>query len=126
MFILFGEGLGPFPQANASSFPLPANLGGTSIRVTVGGTAVDAYMLYSLGSQVAAILPSATPIGGGTLTLTFSSQISNAVTMNVVASSVGIFTRNQNGSGPGVLFNFNSQSDQPVNSLVTAAHPVRS
>lgn len=123
MFILFGQNLGPSTQANANSFPLPTNLGGTSISATVGGTAVDAIMLYSTSTQVAAILPSNTPIGAGTLTLTFNSKASNTVGIHVVASTLGIFTRNQSGSGPGVFFNFNSQTDQPVNSLVTAAHP---
>jgi uncharacterized protein (TIGR03437 family) len=123
MFILFGQNLGPAAQANASSFPLPSNLGGTSIGVTVGDTAVNAIMLYSNSSQVAAILPSTTPIGAGTLTLSFNDKPSNAVPIQVVANTLGIFTRNQSGSGPGVLFNYNSQADQPVNSLVTAAHP---
>ncbi|MBI3667930.1 MAG: hypothetical protein HY236_17155 [Acidobacteria bacterium] len=123
MFILFGQGLGPFPQVNAFTFPLPTTLGGTSIRATVGGTIVNAIMLYSLPFQVAAILPSSTPTGNGTLTLTFGNRTSNAVPIRVVANSVGIFTRNQGGSGPGVLFNFNSETNQPVNSLVEAAHP---
>jgi uncharacterized protein (TIGR03437 family) len=123
MFILFGQNLGPAGQANASSFPLPTQLGGTSITAKVGGTAVNAIMLYSNSAQVAAILPSSTPIGAGTLTLSFNDKSSNAVPIQVVASTLGIFTRNQSGSGPGVLFNFNSQADQPVNSLVTAAHP---
>lgn len=123
MFILFGQNLGPAAQANASSFPLQPTLGGTSISATVGGTAVSAIMLYSNSSQVAAILPSTTPIGAGTLTLSFNNKASNTVPIQVVASTLGIFTRNQSGSGPGVLFNFNSQSDQPVNSLVTAARP---
>lgn len=123
MFIVFGQNIGPSVQANASSFPLTATLGGTSISVTVGGTTVQAIMLYSTSVQVAAILPSKTPTGTGTLTLTFNNNTSNAVPIHVVASTLGIFTRNTAGSGPGVLFNFNSQSDQPVNSLVTAAHP---
>ncbi len=123
MFILFGQNLGPSVQANANSFPLSTKLGGTSIAATVGGTEVNAIMLYSTFSQVAAILPSTTPIGTGTLTLTFNGKASNTVPIHVVANTLGIFTRNQSGTGPGVLFNFNSESDQPVNSLVTAAHP---
>lgn len=123
MFILFGNNIGPPKIANAFNFPLPTTLSGTSIQVTVGATATKAIMLFAVGSQVAAILPSATPIGSGTLTLTFNGQSSNAVPINIVASTLGIFTRNQSGSGPGVLFNFNSQSDQPLNSLVEAAHP---
>ncbi len=123
MFILFGQGLGPLLQANASSFPLPTNLADTSIRIKVGATTVDAIMLYTGSSQVAAILPSKAPIGDGTLSLTFGNQTSNTVPIHVVASSFGTFTRNSAGSGPGILFNFNTQTDQPVNSLVVAAHP---
>ena len=123
MFVLFGQNIGPSTQANASSFPLPSKLGGTSISATVGGTAVDAIMLYANSFQVAAILPSTVPVGTGTVTLTYNGQASNTVPIQVVASTMGIFTRNQAGTGPGVLFNFNSQADQPVNSLVTAAHP---
>src|SRR5215472_397831 len=123
MFVLFGTNIGPAKIANAFAFPLPTTLSATSIQVSVGGTVTKAIMLFAVSSQVAAILPSATPLGSGTLTLTFNGQASNSVPIHVVASTLGIFTRNQSGSGPGVLFNFNSQSDQPVNSLVTAAHP---
>ena len=123
MFILFGQNVGPTKLTNAFTFPLPLTLGETSISINVGASAVKAIMLYAASTQVAAILPSSTPIGTGSLTLTFNGQTSNAVSIHVVASTLGIFTRNQNGTGPGVLFNFNSQSDQPVNSLVTAAHP---
>ena len=54
MFILFGTNMGPGQQANAFTFPLPTTLAGTSIRVAVGSTTVDAIMLYSLFQQVAA------------------------------------------------------------------------
>ena len=74
MFIVFGQVLGPFPLRGVGAFPLPTNLGGTSIRVTVGGTTVNAIMIYTSGNQVAAILPSSTPTGNGTLTLTFGNQ----------------------------------------------------
>ena len=123
MFILFGTNIGPAKITNAFSYPLPKTLGNTSIEVKVGGTSSDAIMLFAVNSQVAAILPSATPVGSGTLTLTFNGETSNGVPIHVVASTLGIFTRNQSGSGPGVLFNFNSQNDQPLNSLVNAAHP---
>lgn len=70
MFVLFGTNLGPSSLLQVSAFPLPTILGGTFIRAIVGGTAVDAIMLYTSASQVAAILPSNTPVGNGTLRLT--------------------------------------------------------
>ena len=123
MFIVFGRNMGPPALLKVSAFPLPANLGGTSIRATVGGTSVDAIMIYTSAGQVAAILPSSTPAGDGTLTLTFNGQTSAAAPIRVVRNSIGIFTRNSAGSGPGIAQNFNSQTDQPLNTLVEAAQP---
>ena len=44
IFVVFGQELGPATLVQVSSFPLPTSQGlaGTSIRVTVGGTTVDA------------------------------------------------------------------------------------
>ena len=60
MFILFGAGLGPANLLQVSQFPLPttAGLGGTTITVNMGGTNYPCIMLYTVASQVAAILPS--------------------------------------------------------------------
>ena len=59
-------------------------------------------MLYTYAGQVAAILPSATPIGTGTLTLTYQGA-STTFDIQVVAASFGMFALNQDGSGPGSL-----------------------
>jgi uncharacterized protein (TIGR03437 family) len=78
IFIVFGQNLGPAAIAQVSRFPLPTSQGlaGTSIKITVGGTTVDAIMLYTLATQVAAVLPSNTPIGTGTLTVTYNGEAS--------------------------------------------------
>ena len=125
IFIVFGKNLGPVALAEVSKFPLPTSQGlaGTSIKVTVNGTTVDAIMLYTLSTQVAAVLPSSTPIGIGTLTLTYNGATSAAAPITVVKSAFGIFTLNQAGSGAGVLQNVNSQTDQPVNGPTKSAHP---
>lgn len=123
MFVVFGTGLGPTPVQVVNSFPIPTSFGGTSIKVTVGGTTVDCLMIYTLATQVAAILPSNTPVGSGTLTLTFQGQASTAYQIKVVKSSFGIFTRNQAGSGPAILQNFVSQTELPVNSITSSARP---
>lgn len=125
IFVVFGQDLGPATLAQVSSFPLPTSQGlaGTSIRVTVGGTTVDAIMLYTSAAQVAAVLPSNTPLGGGTLTLTYNGQNSNASPLTVVRSSFGTFTLNQAGSGPGVIENYNSALDHPINTITQSARP---
>jgi len=123
MFVVFGRGLGPASILTVNAFPLPTALGGTSIRVTVGGTTVGAIMIYTLARQVAAILPSNAPVGNGTLTITFGNQASAPVPVQVVRSSFGTFSRNEAGSGPAIVQNFISQTDQPLNTLVEAAQP---
>ena len=54
-------------------------MGGTSVSVTVGSTTVSAPMYYTSATQVAALLPSNTPTGSGTLTVTYSGTASAAV-----------------------------------------------
>jgi uncharacterized protein (TIGR03437 family) len=121
MFIVFGQRLGPATLDIINSFPLPTTLASTSIRVTVSGTTVDAYIIYSSAGQVAAILPSRTPSGPGTLTLTYNGQTSGALNVRVVPSAFGAFSVNQAGSGPGIVQNFVSQTDLPINALTRPA-----
>ena len=125
IFTIFGQNLGPAKIVQVSSFPLPtsAGLSGTSVQVTVNGTQVYAIMLYTLATQVAAVLPSNTPVGTGTVTATYNGQTSNAAPITVVARSFGIFATNQSGSGQGVLQNVNSQSDRPFNGPSVSAQP---
>ena len=123
MFAVFGKRMGPAALQQINSFPLPLNLAGTSIKVSVSGTTVDAFLIYTSDAQLAAILPSNTPIGTGTITVTYNSQTSPAAPIRVVKSSFGAFAVNQAGSGPSVVQNVVSETDRPVNSLTKAARP---
>ena len=104
IFVAYGANLGPVALVAAPALPLPtsAGLGGTSISVTVGGTTVNAPMVYSFASQVAAVLPSNTPVGNGTLKVTYNG-LSGSTPITVVASNFGISTVNESGSGAAVL-----------------------
>lgn len=115
MFVVKGAYLGPASYVQATSFPLPNSIGGTSITVTVGGATVNAIVFYTLASQVAAILPSSTPIGTGTLTLTYNSQMATAP-ITVVQNNIGIYTVSQSGFGDAIAF-LNSDSQ-----LITPTH----
>jgi 6-phosphogluconolactonase len=123
MFIIFGQNIGPAGLQQAKTFPLQTQLGGTSVKVTVGGVTNSAIMVYTYLSQVAAILPSSTPAGDGTLTVTYEGRTSAAISIHVVDGSPAVFTRNQAGSGPAIVQNYNSASNQPVNEVTEAAHP---
>ena len=63
LFVIFGRNLGPAELQTFPGLPKPKSLAGTSVRVSAGGTTVDAFLHYTSSSQVAAILPSNTPLG---------------------------------------------------------------
>jgi uncharacterized protein (TIGR03437 family) len=103
IFTIFGNDMGPTALVGSSSLPLGTTLpasSGTSVSVTSGGKTVNAYMVYTSAGQVAAILPSITPIGAATVTVTYNGQTSAAANINVVQSGLGVFTNNSQGNGP--------------------------
>ena len=104
IFVVYGSNLGPASLVAAAALPLPttAGLAGTSVSVTVNGMTVAAPMIYSFQTQVAAVLPSNTPVGTGTLTVTFNGA-GGSIPITVVATNFGISTVNQSGSGQGVV-----------------------
>jgi uncharacterized protein (TIGR03437 family) len=105
IFVIFGKNMGPATLAGSTGLPLTTTLpasGGTSVSITSGGKTVSAYMVYTSAGQVAAILPSDTPIGAATVTVTYNGQTSAAANINVVASGLGVFTNNSQGNGPAI------------------------
>jgi len=130
IFLVYGTGLGPAPPAGAlvtfAPFPLPKVVpspSGTSISITVGGTPLDALMIYTSPTQIAAILPSRTPAGTGQITVSYNGASSAPAPIQVVANSFGTFTLNQGGSGPAVVQNYISSTAFVVNTLTVPAKP---
>lgn len=121
VFAIFGKGLGGPVLAQVQSFPLPKELAGTSVQVTVDGTTLDAYPLYVTETQVGVMLPSNTPVGAGRVTVTVRGETSAPEAITVVRRNFGVFTANQAGSGPAIAQNFVSDSSQPLNTLVSPA-----
>jgi uncharacterized protein (TIGR03437 family) len=117
LFTVFGQNMGPANIQFVQAFPVGTQLAGSSIRVTVGNTNVDCLMIYSLAGQLAAVLPSNTPLGAGTLTVTFNGQTSNAIAIRVVEHDPGILTISQNGLGPAVVTDPNFVPNTVVNSF---------
>jgi len=118
IFNVFGRSMGPATLQRAG-FPLPTELAGTSVKVTVGGRTVDALMIYTSAAQLACLLPSATPLGTGTLQVIYNTQASNPASITVVKASFGISTISQAGSGPGVF----TDADYQVNLVTWSARP---
>jgi uncharacterized protein (TIGR03437 family) len=130
MFILKGTNLGQCGTFVANRYPLQTAMNGTSVRVTVGSTTLNAFMTYvvacrggNLTDQIAAVLPSNTPIGNGSVVIAFNNRPSASVPIRVVRASFGIFTRNEAGTGPAIVENFIAQGNTPVNGLTIAAKP---
>lgn len=120
IFTVTGTGLGPATLQQAQSYPLPTTQGlaGTTIQVTVAGVTETCIMVYTVASQVAAILPSATPVGTGTLTLSYQGA-TGSIAIQVLAANFGTFTLNEGGTGPGVV---TDTSYNPI-TMINAAHP---
>ncbi len=119
---IFGTNIGPAvpPTGIAvSGYPIQTTFSGVSGRV--GGR--DLLVVYASPGQVGAIVPSDTPLGAQSLTLTFGGQTSAALSVQVIARSFGVFTLNQAGSGPVVGLKFISQTDQPPSTLLEAMNP---
>lgn len=103
IFIVYGSGLGPANLSVASSAFQSTTLSNTSVAVTVGGSTVKALMYYTSAAQVAALLPSDTPTGTGTVTVSYNNQTSATAPMTVVANNLGIFTIDSSGGGSGIV-----------------------
>ena len=123
IFIVFGTGMGPTTPTYPSGLPLPTSLpatNGTSISISAGGQKIAAFMFYTSALQVQAILPSNTPVGNASVTLTYNGQTSVAFTISVVESRLGIFTTNSQGYGT-VAAQHGTDSTPVL--LTKAAHP---
>lgn len=115
LFIIAGSDLATTSNT-AETFPLTKILGGTSVSVTVKGVTTQPTLYYILPTQIGAVLPEATPLGTGTLTVSSSAGTSQPVPIQVVQSDFGILTDNGAGFGPAAAF------DTSYNPL-SATHP---
>ncbi|HLK20698.1 MAG TPA: hypothetical protein VKT81_17210 [Bryobacteraceae bacterium] len=123
VFSIFGQGLGPATLTKVSGFPLLTTLAGVSVQVIQGNTIVNAFPIVVTANQVNAIMPSDAPLGRVAIQVTYNSTPSNTTAATVAANSFGIFAANSGGFGPGILYNFVAQNNQPLNSLVETAAP---
>ena len=105
-------------QSSAGPAGIPTALNGTSVSVTVNGKTVPLGIYYAIPTQIAAVLPAATPTGTGTITVTYNNVASNAFTIQVVPSAFGLDTYYGTGNGlitatdaqTGALFNYTSSA----------------
>jgi uncharacterized protein (TIGR03437 family) len=102
LFVIVGTGLSADnPPVLQSTAPpgLQTTLNQTSVSVTVNGTTTTPALYYTSATQLAAVLPSSTPVGNGTVTVTYNGQTSPGATIRVVPSAVGLDTLYGTGNG---------------------------
>jgi uncharacterized protein (TIGR03437 family) len=122
IFSIFGRDLGP-AGSPPLAFPLQTTLGGVAVEVCQGGNCVPAIPLFVSPGQINAVMPSNAPLGGVSIRVTYNGQAGNFSPGTVAASSLGIFTVNSAGFGPGIVQNFLAQDNQPLNSAVATVRP---
>jgi uncharacterized protein (TIGR03437 family) len=124
LIAVLGKGVGT-SDVEQATFPLPttAGLGGVSVQIAVAGAVVDAIMVYTEPNEVGAIVPSATPLGAGTLTVN-NNGVSATKAITVVASAFGMFTQSYGfGDGLAAAFNVNSDGSTTLNSTTQSVMP---
>jgi len=118
LLAIYGSALGVSVGSVHDSFPLVTSLGGASAKVNIGGTDVDLFLTWDSDAQINAVLPSSTPVGTGTITVTYNGKSASAP-ITVVPNNFGIFTVGEQGSGMGVVVH----SDYTLVTPNNAANP---
>jgi uncharacterized protein (TIGR03437 family) len=122
IFSVFGTGLGPSAGVQASTYPLQTSLSGISINIIQGSITVAAVPVYVSAGQINAIMPSNAPVGMASIQILNGSK-SNLAPIRIAANAFGIFTALGSGSGPGILQNFVTAANQPINQPSVPAQP---
>ena len=107
IFSIFGTNLAA-SASNLQSVPLSTSLNNVSVKVTVSGTTTNGILYYVSPTLIDAILPSTSPVGTGTITVTTAAGTSTAAPITVVQGAFGILTLNQAGTGPAWAFDANN------------------
>ena len=120
LFVVFGYNLESRRSGTGLRFPLPNVLAGTSVTVQSGSTTLNSPMIYTSNAQVAAILPSNTPVGVAVIAVALNGVPGySSAEVTVAASSEGLFTTTSSGLGAGIF----TALDGSLKTLSNAAKP---
>lgn len=84
---------------------IPTTLNGASVKITVNGTTTVPGIYYAIAAQLAVVVPSNTPTGSGTITVTYNGQTSSPYNVTVAQSAMGFDSYYGTGTGLGVATN---------------------
>jgi uncharacterized protein (TIGR03437 family) len=114
LFIIKGSGLASATSVtalNSSAAPgLPTTYNGATVNVTVGSTTTHPVFYYAEAIQLALVMPSNTPVGAGTVTVTYNGQTSAPFNIQVVASAFGFLSNDGSGAGLSRVVNITTSS----------------
>jgi uncharacterized protein (TIGR03437 family) len=116
--VLYGSGLGPAQIVKGtpgSDGLYPKELAGTAVSFN----GITAPMIYTLGTQVAAIVPYGITDTTAQVMVTYQGQTAGAISVQVASSAPGIFSLDSTGTGQAAAIN---QDGFTIN---TAATPAR-
>jgi uncharacterized protein (TIGR03437 family) len=120
IFSVFGTGLGPTLCGQTAATPLQASMCGVSLTVAVNGMSTAPYPLgVYYGQQINAILPSNTPTGSGTITVTYNNQTSATYSIQVTDAAFGAFTPSGSGYGQASVTDLKYN----LNTIINPLHP---
>jgi uncharacterized protein (TIGR03437 family) len=128
IFVVKGARFGP-PELLQAVQPYPSQLpegeGGTRITITPveSGVPTDTELIYTWEWQAAGIVPLETPLGPADVTVSWQGETSEPTRIEILATAPALFTQGMTGYGPGVIQNYNSADNQPLNSLTGPARP---
>jgi len=112
--VIFGTGIGPTAVVTGA---VTNNVWGTTTgntRVLFDGVA--APVIYSSATQTSVMVPYGVSGRATTsIVVEYSGVQSNSITFNVVPAAPGIYTLNQQGTGPGAIINQNGVTVNGVN-----------
>lgn len=120
-FTIYGSNIGPATWTQAS-YPIPETMGNIVVNVKKGGVTKHAFLHFVSSTQINAILPSDTPTGDVQISVVYNGVESLTATAKVVDTAFGIFST-QGGSGPGIIQNYVSATEMPLNMPSVTAKP---
>ena len=119
-FTVYGSNLSSTTAAS-SGVPYQTTFSGSQVTVTVGSTVVPALVEFTYATQINAVLPSTTPTGAATVTVTYNGATSTSSPITIVPSSFGVFTQNGYGTGPAAAQDYDQ--NYATTTLIATAKP---
>jgi uncharacterized protein (TIGR03437 family) len=104
--IAIKNSIGPTDYSLAPNGVPVAGFGGVTITVTVDNNPPVQVLNYYVGPQLAGVLPSNTPVGSGTYTVTYNGMTTAPAPITVVQNSFGVLSADVSGQGPARVCNY--------------------